>query len=69
VKSIGENSISFVYKKDINELLKILSKYKLVSLRINDIKLEDIFVEYYSQQASQKLGDVVAGDFEKKEDK
>lgn len=46
-KKIGSDLITFVYKGDINELVTYVSKYKLESLRIADVKLEDIFGEFY----------------------
>ena len=49
-KKIGSDLITFVYKGDINELLAYVSKYKLESLRIADVKLEDIFGEFYEER-------------------
>ena len=46
----GNNSMSFVYKVDINELISMVSKYKLESIRISDVKLEDIFGEFYEKE-------------------
>jgi ABC-2 type transport system ATP-binding protein len=52
--SLGENSVSFIYKKDINELVKLLSNCELVSARITDVKLENIFVGYFNSEKSKK---------------
>lgn len=49
-KPVGVGSITFIYKGDINELVSYVSKYKLESLRIADVKLEDIFGEYYERE-------------------
>ena len=49
-KPHGTDSITFVYKGDINELVDYVGKYKLESLRIADVKLEDIFGEYYERE-------------------
>ncbi len=46
-KALGTNAATFIYKGDINELVKHVSKYNLESLRITDVKLEDIFGDYY----------------------
>lgn len=49
-KKIGNDLVTFVYKGDINELVSYASKYKLESLRIADVKLEDIFGEFYERE-------------------
>lgn len=49
-KKIGNGSMTFIYKGDINELVSLVSKYKLESLRIADVKLEDIFGEFYEKE-------------------
>jgi ABC-2 type transport system ATP-binding protein len=49
--SIGTGAITFAYKGNVNELIYYLSKYKLAYLRISDVKLEDIFDEYYEGAA------------------
>ena len=49
--SIGTGAITFAYKGNVNELIYYLSKYKLEYLRISDVKLEDIFDEYYEGAA------------------
>jgi ABC-2 type transport system ATP-binding protein len=43
----SDGSASFIYKEDINKLLRAVSMHKLEYLRISDVKLEDIFEEYY----------------------
>lgn len=48
-KPHGTDSITFVYKGDINQLVKYAGKYNLESLRISDVKLEEIFGEYYEK--------------------
>lgn len=49
-KKIGSDLITFVYKGDINELVGLVANYKLESLRIADVKLEDIFGEFYEER-------------------
>lgn len=44
---IGSNSIKFIFKKDINLLLRYLSSVNVTRFRVTDIKLEDIFSNYY----------------------
>jgi ABC-2 type transport system ATP-binding protein len=44
---MGTGAITFRYKGDLDELIYYLSKYKLDSVRIADVKLEDIFDHYY----------------------
>lgn len=43
----NENEIEFVYSDDINILLKILSKYKIDKLILEEPSLEEIFIHYY----------------------
>lgn len=43
----NDNFIKFQYKDDINELLKIISKYKIDSLLIEEPELEEVFMHYY----------------------
>jgi ABC-2 type transport system ATP-binding protein len=44
---MATGAITFIYKGDLDELIYYLSKYKLESVRIADVKLEDIFDHYY----------------------
>lgn len=44
---INKNSIKFIFKKDINLLLRFLSSINVTYFRINDVKLENIFSDYY----------------------
>ena len=44
---MATGAITFIYKGDLDDLIYYLSKYKLESVRIADIKLEDIFDGYY----------------------
>lgn len=39
--------IEFISSKDINQLLNIFTKYKLVKLYIQELDIEDIFIHYY----------------------
>lgn len=50
IKKLSSGSISFIYKEDINDLVKYLAKYQLETLRIADVKLEEIFDEYYESK-------------------
>lgn len=44
-----EEGFEFIYKKDINELIKILSNYTLDKLLIEEVKLEESFLNYYGE--------------------
>jgi len=39
--------IEFIAQDDIDYWIKLISKYKVVDLEINEFKLEDIFIRYY----------------------
>lgn len=41
------NEIEFIYQEDINKLISVLSKYKILKLVLEDIDIEDIFMHYY----------------------
>ncbi len=43
----NEREVVFINKMDINNLLKKLSKFKIDRLLIEDIPLEDLFMNYY----------------------
>ena len=43
----SENNIKFLNDLNINELLKKLSKYKINKLLIEEVSIEDMFIEYY----------------------
>lgn len=43
-----ENSVSFLYGGDINQLIKTLSQNKINDLSISDPDLEEIFMHYYA---------------------
>lgn len=47
--SINKRGNKFLYDKDINNLLKIISKYKIDELLIEEMELEDIFLNYYAE--------------------
>ena len=42
-----EQSIKFLNKLNSNDLLKILSKFNLTKLLIEEVSIEDLFLEYY----------------------
>ena len=42
-----ENEIKFINNMDVNVLIKKLSKYKINKLLIEEISLEDLFINYY----------------------
>lgn len=46
LKCIDEE-IEFIYKGNINELISLLSKYNLDKLLIEEVKLEEAFLNYY----------------------
>ena len=45
--SIKNKTLEFVYKEDINNLMKILSKYNIKKLLIEELDIEEIFIHYY----------------------
>ncbi len=47
IKEESKNSIKFVYKGNINDLIKILSEVKIEHLIIEEPSIEDIFMNYY----------------------
>ncbi len=42
-----DNQLEFIYKEDINELIKKLSKYDISKLLIEELSIEEIFMHYY----------------------
>lgn len=44
-----EDGVEFIYKGDINELIKILSNYRLDKLLIEEVRLEESFLNYYGE--------------------
>ena len=48
--SIKQEGNKFLYDKDINELLMVLSKYEIDELLIEEMELEDVFLNYYSEE-------------------
>lgn len=42
-----ENTIKLIYDKNINDLIKILSKYEIEKILIEELSLEEIFMHYY----------------------
>lgn len=47
IKEEKDNTIKFINNKDINEIISILSNYKIDNLLIENISLEDLFENYY----------------------
>ena len=47
IKEEKDNNIKFKNNKDINEIISILSNYKIDNLLIENISLEDLFENYY----------------------
>ncbi len=50
LKLIGEE-VEFIYKGNINELIRILAKYDLDKLLIEEVKLEEAFLNYYEGES------------------
>ena len=44
------DTIKFAWKNDINELLKVLTKYNLQKLIIEESTIEDLFLHYYQKE-------------------
>lgn len=47
IKVLKDDEIKFVYKNNINELIKILSTMTVDKILIEEVSLEDIFLDYY----------------------
>lgn len=47
IKKQTKNSIKFIYKGDINNLVKIVSAVKIDNLIIEEPSVEDLFIDYY----------------------
>ena len=47
IKTLKDDEIKFVYKNNINELIKILSTMTVDKVLIEEVSLEDIFLDYY----------------------
>ena len=47
IKEEKNNEVKFINNLDSNNLIKILSKYNIEKLLIEEISLEDLFVNYY----------------------
>ena len=45
--NIKKGVLEFVYKEDINNLMKILSKYNIKKILIEELDIEEIFIHYY----------------------
>ena len=47
VKSLEDDTIKFIYKNDINKLIKALSQYQIDKILIEEPSLEEIILHYY----------------------
>ena len=47
ISTLSDNTLSFMYPGDINELVGLLAGSKLVNLMIEEPSLEEIFIHYY----------------------
>lgn len=47
IKKQTDNSINFIYKGNINDLVKIISQINLENLIIEEPRIEDVFMDYY----------------------
>lgn len=50
IEILSNNSISLKFSKNINELIKILSKIEIEDIHIYDVNLEEIFKSYYKAE-------------------
>lgn len=48
---IVDEEIQFIYKGNVNELITLLSKYNLEKLLIEEVNLEETFLNYYEGEA------------------
>lgn len=44
------NQYTFLYKDDLNHLIKLLSSYDIEDLIIEEPSLEEIFMDYYESK-------------------
>lgn len=61
IKAVGgeiientENVLVFNYNEDINKLLAVISKYKILDLIIEEKKLSEVFMSYYEGNKEEK---------------
>ncbi len=47
IESNDDNSINLKVKKDMNNLIKIISRYDVENISVTPLSLEDIFLEFY----------------------
>ena len=47
IKDRKENEVKFIYKREINQLIKVISKYTILKILIEELDLEEIFMHYY----------------------
>ena len=45
------NEVSFIYKGDINLLMRKLSALDLIRVNVHEAELEEIFLHYYQKEA------------------
>lgn len=48
---INENTVSFLFKGDVNEVIKRLSTIQVTNLWVDEPDLEEIFIHYYEKEA------------------
>lgn len=51
--NIHESTVSFLFSGDINQLLREISKLKILSLEIHEADLEQVFMNYYEGQGTK----------------
>jgi ABC-2 type transport system ATP-binding protein len=47
IKERQNDKIKFIYKGNINDMLKSLSKINIIDLKIEEPTLEEVFMHYY----------------------
>lgn len=47
---ISGNSVSFLYRGNINEVIKVVSSFNLVNILVEEPDLEEIFLHYYKSE-------------------
>jgi len=52
IKNIAtnNNTISFIYKNNINELIRTLNNFKVLAISIHTPDLDDLFMSYYKEE-------------------
>jgi ABC-2 type transport system ATP-binding protein len=48
--NIKDNSVNFLFRGDINQIMNVIAKIKLVNILVEEPDLEEIFLHYYQKE-------------------